>query len=354
MSEELKNENGFGSSLELLDALGIGPLWVRRELAVEEAVAADAVMPAAAETASPLQAAAPLARPVAQPVQHEDLEDAFAAAPAAPVARPALRPAPAAPATPVMPRAPERRSAPVEDDGGPPSWLDEMDFAASVEPALIPDGIGEDEGEDAPAQVDPMVARIAAMEWPQLKEIVSDCRRCGLCKGRKNTVFGVGDEKAKWLFIGEGPGRNEDQQGEPFVGPAGKLLDNMLAAMGVRRGDNAYIANIVKCRPTGDDGRDRPPSPQEVASCLPYLQRQIALIQPTVLVALGKTAAISLLGMDPSTPVSRLRGTVHRYQDLPLVVTYHPAYLLRTLGDKSKAWADLCLAMSTYQQQSSN
>jgi DNA polymerase len=220
-----------------------------------------------------------------------------------------------------------------------------MDFATSMEPMPIPDG---DEEEDAPA-VDPVIARIKSMDWPQLKQQVSECRRCGLCNGRKNTVFGVGDEKAKWLFIGEGPGRNEDMQGEPFVGPAGKLLDNMLLAMGVKRGANAYIANIVKCRPTDDNGRDRPPSPQEVAACLPYLQRQIELIQPTVLVALGKTAALSLLGLDPATPVSRLRGSVHRYQDLPLVVTYHPAYLLRTLNDKSKAWADLCLAMSTYQ-----
>ncbi|WDZ98145.1 uracil-DNA glycosylase [Herbaspirillum sp. WKF16] len=351
MSEELNNENGFGSSLELLDALGIGPVWVRRELAAEEAVAVAAIEQDAppAQDAQAAVAPARAIAPASAAVDDGALEDAFAAAPAAPPARPVARPASAAPHAAARP--PERRSAPVDDDGGPPSWLDEMDFAASAEPLLIPDGGAHDE-DDAPAPVDPMVAKIAAMEWPQLKELVADCRRCGLCNGRKNSVFGVGDEKAKWLFIGEGPGRNEDQQGEPFVGPAGKLLDNMLVAMGLKRGDNAYIANIVKCRPTGDDGRDRPPTPQEVASCLPYLQRQIALIQPTVLVALGKTAAISLLGMDPSTPVSRLRGTVHRYQDLPLVVTYHPAYLLRTLGDKSKAWADLCLAMTTYQQQS--
>jgi uracil-DNA glycosylase family 4 len=189
------------------------------------------------------------------------------------------------------------------------------------------------------------------MDWGKLKDTVAACEQCGLCRGRKKTVFGVGDEKAKWLFIGEGPGRNEDIQGEPFVGPAGKLLDNMLVAMGLKRGDNAYIANIVKCRPTDESGKDRPPSPQEVASCLPYLQRQIALIQPTVLVALGKTAALSLLGLDPATPVSKLRGSVHQYQGLPLVVTYHPAYLLRQLGDKSKAWADLCLAMTTYAER---
>ena len=188
----------------------------------------------------------------------------------------------------------------------------------------------------------------ATMDWRQLKATVAECTRCGLCHGREHTVFGVGDEKAKWLFIGEGPGRIEDKQGEPFVGPAGKLLDNMLAAIGVKRGENAYIANIVKCRPTDDNGRDRPPSAEEVAACLPYLRRQIALIQPAVLVALGKTAALSLLALDPMTPVSKLRGTIHRYAELPLVVTYHPAYLLRKPADKAKVWSDLCLAMSTY------
>jgi len=187
-----------------------------------------------------------------------------------------------------------------------------------------------------------------AMDWGQLQKAVAGCTACGLCQGRKNTVFGVGDSKAKWLFIGEGPGRNEDIQGEPFVGPAGKLLDNILLAMGLKRGENAYIANIVKCRPTDGTGRDRPPAADEVAACMPYLQRQIELIQPTILVALGKTAALSLLGLDPATPVSKLRGSVHRYADRPLVVTYHPAYLLRQLGDKGKVWSDLCLAMSTY------
>lgn len=194
----------------------------------------------------------------------------------------------------------------------------------------------------------PSTADVATMDWAQLKNSVAGCVKCGLCQGRTNTVFGVGDEKAKWLFIGEGPGRNEDLRGEPFVGQAGKLLDNMLLAMGLRRGENAYIANIVKCRPTDDNGRDRPPTPEETAACLPYLERQIALIQPTVLVTLGKTAALSLLALDPDTPVSRLRGKVHRYAGLPLIVTYHPAYLLRNMVDKKKAWEDLCLAMATY------
>lgn len=210
---------------------------------------------------------------------------------------------------------------------------------------------------EAPLTNEPEVAHVASsssdlsianMDWVQLKAAVAGCTKCGLCHGRTQTVFGTGDVKAKWLFVGEGPGRNEDLQGEPFVGPAGKLLDNMLSAMGLKRGINVYIANIVKCRPTGADGRDRPPTAEESAACMPYLQRQIALIQPTVVVALGKTAALTLLDIDENTSVAQLRGKVHQFQNLPLVVTYHPAYLLRKLEDKSKTWRDLCLAMSTY------
>lgn len=216
------------------------------------------------------------------------------------------------------------------------------DSAWSI-PASIP-------GDPAPAMrtaSSPSMAEISQMDSAQLKAAVASCTKCDLCKGRTKTVFGVGDEKAQWLFIGEGPGRNEDAQGEPFVGPAGKLLDNMLAAIGLKRGANAYIANIVKCRPTDANGRDRPPTPQEAAACMPYLERQIALIQPNILVALGKTAALALLQLDAGVAVSALRGKVHRYAELPLVVTYHPAYLLRAPIDKRKAWADLCLAMNT-------
>jgi uracil-DNA glycosylase len=194
----------------------------------------------------------------------------------------------------------------------------------------------------------PSAEEIAEMDWAQLKSAVAGCIKCGLCKTRTRTVFGTGDEKAKWLFIGEGPGRNEDLQGEPFIGPAGKLLDNMMLAMGLKRSENAYIANIVKCRPVGADGRDRPPTPEEAAACRPYLERQIALIQPAILVALGKTAGLSLVGGDADTPVAQLRGKVHRYDGLPLIVTYHPAYLLRKLADKAKTWNDLCLAMDTF------
>lgn len=194
----------------------------------------------------------------------------------------------------------------------------------------------------------PVADDVAGMDWSKLKAAVATCTKCGLCYGRTQSVFGVGDEKAKWLFVGEGPGRNEDLRGEPFVGQAGKLLDNMLLAMGLKRGENAYIANIVKCRPTDTNGRDRPPTPEENAACMPYLERQIALIQPEIIVALGKTAALSLLALDPETPVSKLRGKVHQYAGKPLIVTYHPAYLLRNMVDKKKAWSDLCLAMATH------
>lgn len=193
-------------------------------------------------------------------------------------------------------------------------------------------------------------AAIATMDWDELQAAVAGCTRCGLCKGRTQTVFGVGDRKARWLFIGEGPGRTEDQRGEPFVGPAGKLLDNIMASIQLKRGENAYIANIVKCRPVGADGRDRAPTPEEAATCLPYLERQIALIQPDILVALGKTAAVHLLGIDPDSALGALRGKVHRYGGRPLLVTYHPAYLLRRPLEKSKTWIDLCLALSTFHQ----
>jgi uracil-DNA glycosylase family 4 len=183
------------------------------------------------------------------------------------------------------------------------------------------------------------VSRLASdMNWDELRETVRVCQLCGLCKQRKQAVFGVGNESAPWLFIGEGPGADEDEQGEPFVGQAGKLLDAMLAAIGIQRGREAYIANVVKCRPPGN----RTPTPQEAAACAPFLDRQIALIQPKLIVALGKTAATRLLNTEAS--LASLRGKVHRYQGTPLVVTYHPAYLLRSLPEKAKAWEDLLFA----------
>ncbi len=183
---------------------------------------------------------------------------------------------------------------------------------------------------------------IGDADWPSLRQQVQGCAACKLRAGCTQTVFGVGDEKAGWLFVGEGPGADEDAQGEPFVGQAGRRLDNMLAAIGLKRGNNVYIANVVKCRPPNN----RSPEAGEIAQCLPYLQRQVALIKPKLIVALGKTAATALLGRDAT--LGSLRATIHEYQGVPLIITYHPAYLLRSPAEKAKAWQDLRLAVTTY------
>jgi uracil-DNA glycosylase family 4 len=177
--------------------------------------------------------------------------------------------------------------------------------------------------------------------WAELKEAVRTCTACVLCKQRKQTVFGVGHESAPWLFVGEGPGAEEDEQGEPFVGQSGRLLDSMLAATGLKRGREVYIANVVKCRPPGN----RTPQPEEIAACASYLDRQIELIAPKIIVALGKTAATRLLGTEAS--LASLRGRVHDYRGTPVVVTYHPSYFLRSLPEKSKGWEDLVFARRT-------
>ena len=184
-------------------------------------------------------------------------------------------------------------------------------------------------------------AATANLDWDALRAAIRSCTLCELHKTRTQAVPGVGDIRAEWLFIGEAPGADEDRQGEPFVGQAGKLLDAMLAALRLKRGDNVYIANVLKSRPPGN----RDPKPEEVAACLPYLERQIDLIQPKLIVALGRFAAQSLLLTD--TPIGRMRGRVHQYRGVPLVVTYHPAYLLRNPADKAKVWEDLVLAATT-------
>jgi DNA polymerase len=185
---------------------------------------------------------------------------------------------------------------------------------------------------------DDRAARILRMEWPELKSAVKSCEACGLRKTCTQTVFGVGDEQADWLLVGEAPGAEEDARGEPFVGQAGRLLDNMLAAIGLSRGENVYICNVLKCRPPGN----RNPEPFEVAQCSPHLLRQLELIRPKLILAMGRFAVQTLLGTEAS--IASLRGRLHRYQGVPLIVTYHPAYLLRNLPDKAKAWEDLCFA----------
>ena len=185
------------------------------------------------------------------------------------------------------------------------------------------------------------LARIARLPWTDFAADVDSCTACGLCRTRKQTVPGVGDTAAEWLFVGEAPGAEEDARGEPFVGQAGRLLDNMLASLGMSRERNVYIANVLKCRPPNN----RTPEPLEVEACRPYLERQVTLLAPKLIVALGRSAASLLLASDAS--IASLRGRVHKYRGIPLVVTYHPAYLLRNLPDKAKAWEDLLLARAT-------
>ncbi|SPB16569.1 phage SPO1 DNA polymerase--like protein [Caballeronia novacaledonica] len=274
----------------LIEELGIGPVWVRR---------------GAVSVAS--------------------TESAVAAEPAVAVA-----PVPEAPAPVEMRPAPKPAAQP--DSDVPPldayddlPWTD--DAPIHIEPAVV----------EAPSDVH-------TLDWDALADRVANCERCRLCERRTNTVFGVGDREADWMLIGEAPGENEDKQGEPFVGQAGKLLDNMLRALALSRQSNVYIANVIKCRPPGN----RNPELDEVARCEPYLQRQVELVKPKVIVAMGRFAAQSLLKNEAS--IASMRGRVHEYRGVPVIVTYHPAYLLRSLQDKSKAWADLCLARNTYRE----
>ena len=189
----------------------------------------------------------------------------------------------------------------------------------------------------------PPASRLSPLaSWSELRTAAATCRACGLCQARKQAVFGVGPENAPWLFVGEGPGADEDEQGEPFVGQAGRLLDAMLSAAGLSRTVDSYIANVVKCRPPGN----RTPTLEEAQACAPFLDRQIDLIGPKLIVALGKTAATRLLGNEHAS-LGSLRGRVHTYRGTPVVVTYHPAYLLRNLHDKAKAWEDLVFARRT-------
>ena len=195
------------------------------------------------------------------------------------------------------------------------------------------------------AQTDSAAAAsdVGAMGWSELRAAVAACQACSLCETRTQTVFGVGHPRAHWMIVGEAPGENEDRQGEPFVGAAGQLLDAMLAALGLTRHDappqrQVFIANTLKCRPP----RNRNPEPEELRRCEPFLVRQIELVQPRLILAMGRFAVQALLRSDE--PVGRLRGRVHRYHGVPLVVTYHPAYLLRNPADKARAWDDLCLA----------
>ena len=235
----------------------------------------------------------------------------------------------------------QRRALMLREMGLSPQWhlrdaaRDAMSEAPPVSeaPGAAPNEAAADENERR--------ANIMRMDWPQIKACVVECTQCALHTGRNKTVFGVGDENADWLFVGEGPGADEDALGEPFVGQAGKLLDSMLAAIQLKRGSNVYITNMVKCRPPGN----RNPEAEEALACEPYLHRQIEQIKPKLIVALGKVAAVNLLAREAS--VASMRNKVHQYRGIPLIVTYHPAYLLRSLAEKARAWEDLCFAVDT-------
>ncbi|MBB3256534.1 DNA polymerase [Paraburkholderia bannensis] len=314
-----------------LEELGLAPRWVRKGVAAvapQEAIAAAASVAVAVEAEVEVEVAAPpvVAREASAPAPLIEgaappkarAEDAFA-----PEDAPFVQPERVAPAKPA-PAASEEPPAFTEDDF---AWFD------SVSEAVLPHDV---EPARAPRN------DVATLDWEPLAERVASCTLCRLCEKRTNTVFGVGDREAEWMVIGEAPGENEDRQGEPFVGQAGKLLDNMLRSLALARGENVYIANVIKCRPPGN----RNPEPDEVARCEPYLQRQVALVKPKIIVAMGRFAAQSLL--KTSNSIASLRGRVHEYEGVPVIVTYHPAYLLRSLQDKSKAWTDLCLARDTW------
>jgi DNA polymerase len=194
-------------------------------------------------------------------------------------------------------------------------------------------------------------ADVSTLDWPALRQAVADCRACSLCQSRKQTVFGTGHPQAQWLLVGEAPGEQEDEQGEPFVGAAGQLLDRMLAALGLTRAadgpqrpeQRVYIANTLKCRPP----RNRNPGAEELASCEPFLVRQVELLRPRLILALGRFAVQALLRSEE--PIGKLRGRVHHYESVPVIVSYHPAYLLRSPHEKAKSWEDLCLAASVFE-----
>lgn len=209
--------------------------------------------------------------------------------------------------------------------------------------AVVADAPGRDISEVDAVSAD-TESLCSPLGWEELEARVAGCTGCPLHQGRSHTVFGVGNRAADWMVIGEAPGEQEDLQGEPFVGRAGQLLNEMIRAVGLRR-EAVYIANVVKCRPP----KNRDPAPEEAAACEHYLKQQVALIKPKIILAVGRIAAQNLL--KTGTPIGKLRGQVHYYDQIPLVVTYHPAYLLRSQTEKRRAWEDLKLAMRAFRQQ---
>lgn len=305
--------------------------WSERQRRMLAAMGVRLFAPAAAPSAAPAPSLATVAA-AAEPVQP------VVAGGTAAIERPPEATAPAE-----VPRAPRAAPTPVRPPAPAPA-RGATPVGKAVEGAIDP----------ALAQ---RAAHIATLAWGPLHEAVAACTACGLCESRRQTVFGVGHAQADWMIVGEAPGEQEDLQGEPFVGAAGQLLDQMLRALGLSRragsgegdeddmaGDPArrvFIANTLKCRPP----RNRNPEPDEMARCEPFLKRQVELVQPRLILLMGRFAVTQLLKSDEA--IGKLRGRVHHYEGIPVIVTYHPAYLLRNLPEKAKAWEDLCLAKAT-------
>jgi DNA polymerase len=311
----------------MLREIGVPPFWP-----VEDAPAADAT-PEAATTA-----AANAARPVSLARAAAEAMSSLQEAASLPASLPATEPASRAAQAPSP--GPSQGAVQGAAQGGPRT-TSAAPAARSGQPA--PSGLPTRSAPAVEVVLGPRPVGIETMDWPALREAVAGCQACGLCQSRKNPVFGVGNEQARWMIVGEAPGEQEDRQGEPFVGRAGQLLDRMLASLDLTRSEDeaerqVFIANVLKCRPPAN----RNPQPQEVAQCEPFLLRQVALVQPKVIVAMGRFAVQSLL--KSTEAIGRLRGHVHDLAGVPLIVTYHPAYLLRNPADKALAWDDLCLA----------
>ncbi|WP_229219779.1 uracil-DNA glycosylase [Rugamonas fusca] len=320
-----------------LDEMGVGPLWQLRHPA----------------PAQPGEATAALTEAPAAPV----VQDAAPAAPApAPVATDVPAPVEAEPPAlaPVAAAVAAREAEAVAVEGSPlavPVAATMSDTTEDVVAIDIANASAADMGnedstawfDDAPAPARPAPVSeqaIAAMDWPALKNAIASCTRCELCATRRATVQGRGHTGAQWMAITAAPNRLDEKEGRSVAGEAGQLLDNMLKAIGLTMESDVYLTGLVKCRPSGDDGAERPPTPDEVAACRPFLERELALTGAGMVLTFGQAAAKGLLGVAS-------RGKVHRYGELPVVATYHPADLLRLPEDKAKAWADLCLARTT-------
>ncbi|WP_353193367.1 uracil-DNA glycosylase family protein [Pandoraea pnomenusa] len=342
----------------ILEEFGLWPVWMSHDAVTRAATEAQMASADEGDVATLTAPTAARGDVVAEDLPPWDVTPSTVSASSVPplVARPVVR----AERDVSFADAPAAQSAPVRRES-PPTHRGEPRRTADMPPDDIPmwldsDGYGDGDaaadaalwsvtGEAASTQAEsrPALPGVETLDWEALTERVAGCRLCGLCEKRTQTVFGVGDREADWLLVGEAPGQQEDLQGEPFVGQAGKLLDNMLRAVTLKRGENVYIANVLKCRPPNN----RDPEADEVASCEPYLKRQVALLKPRVIVVMGRFAAQSILRTQAS--IASLRGRVHEYEGVPVVVTYHPAYLLRSLPDKAKAWTDWCLARATYE-----